>query len=132
VSRDNVKLWLASIDAYNVGDLDAVMEFYAPDVEVFPALPDARPLHGRAEYKTFLEEANSAWGGARWGETIEVTPLGADRVFYRGEWGGEGLASGIKTAASTSAVVTFQDGLIVQVAFYFDQDQALKAAGLKE
>jgi ketosteroid isomerase-like protein len=131
VSQENVDLWLASVDAYNAGDLDAVMEFYAPNMEAVPALPDWPPLHGREHFRRFMQDIASAWVRPHW-ETIEVYPLGADRVFYRGQWGGEGLASGINTTASTSVVVTFRDGLIVRAEFYFDHDQALKAAGLEE
>jgi ketosteroid isomerase-like protein len=131
MSQENVELWLASVDAYNAGDLDAVMEFYAPHMEAVPALPDWPPLHGRERFRRFIEDIASAWVRPRW-ETIEVHPLGADGVFYRGQWGGEGLASGINTTASTSVVVTFRDGLIVRVEFYFDHDEALEAAGLAE
>jgi ketosteroid isomerase-like protein len=131
VSQESVELWLASVDAYNAGDLDAVMEFYAPHMEAVPALPDWPPLHGRERFRRFIEDIASAWVRPRW-ETIEIHPLGADRVFYRGQWGGEGLASGINTTASTSVVVTFRDGLIVRVEFYFDHDEALKAAALEE
>ena len=131
MSQENVELWLASVDAYNAGDLDAVMEFYARHMEAVPALPDWPPLHGRERFRRFIEDIASAWVRPRW-ETIEVHPLGADRVFYRGRWGGEGLASGINTTASTSVVVNFRDGLIVRVEFYFDHDEALEAAGLAE
>src|SRR5438067_2348196 len=104
MSQENVDLWLASIDAYNAGDLDAVMEGYAPEMEVVPAVPDWPPLHRREDFRRFMEDIASAWVQPRW-ETVEVYPLGADRVFHRGRWGGEGQASGIDTAATTSPVI---------------------------
>jgi ketosteroid isomerase-like protein len=66
MSQENVDLWLASIDAYNAGDLDAVMEFYAPHMEAVPALPDWPPLHGRENFRKFMKDIASAWVRPRW------------------------------------------------------------------
>ena len=127
----NMQLALAALDAYNAGDLDALMGFYAPDVEVVPDLPDARPLHRRDEFRSFLEEANSAWVDPRW-KVVEIYAVDRDRVIFRGGWGGRGRSSGISAVASYSAVQTFRDGLTVRLEIYSDHDRALKAAGLEE
>jgi ketosteroid isomerase-like protein len=110
VSERNVKLALAALDAYNAGDLDALMGFYAPDVEVVPDLPEARPLHGREKFRSFLEEANSAWVDPRW-KVVEIYAVDRDRVMFRDGWGGKGRSSGISAVAGYSAVQTFRDGL---------------------
>ena len=134
MSDENVQLVLAAVDAYNAGDLDALMELCAPDIEVFPdasVFPEADPLRGRDEYRRWLEEANSAWISAR-NDTIEAFALGADRVLHRGQWGGEGAASGLYTTASITDIWTIRDGQIARVEYFFDHDQALKAVGLEE
>ena len=131
MSQENVELLLASFEAYNAGNLDRAMEFCAADIEGFPALPDAPPLQGVRDYRSFLEDASSAWAGARW-RTIEIQPLGADRVLCRGQWGGEGVLSGIEASASTTIIATFRDGLMVRIEFYLDHTDALKAVGLAE
>ena len=38
MSDENVELVLAAVDAYNAGDMDALLELWAPDIE-------ARSLH---------------------------------------------------------------------------------------
>jgi len=95
-----VDLILAGRDAYNAGDLDAFIELCAPDIEAFPdaMLPESSPIHGRDEYRSWLEEINSAWISARQ-DTIEAFALGGERVVHRGEWGGKGAASGIETVS---------------------------------
>jgi ketosteroid isomerase-like protein len=125
---------LAAVGAYDEGDIDAWAEFLAPDVEAFPdasIFPEPGPLLGRDQYRAWTEEIASAWLSPRW-ETTEVRAVGADRVLHRGEWGGEGAASGIETHAGVTGLFTVRDGQISRVEFYFDHDRALKAAGLGE
>jgi len=132
VSAENVELVLTAVDAYNAGDLDALMELCAPDIEVFPdasVFPEADPLRGRDECRSWLEEANSAWISAR-NETIEAFALGRDRVIHRGQWGGKGTASGIETVSSVTSIYTIRGGLAARIEYYFDDEQALKAVGL--
>jgi ketosteroid isomerase-like protein len=134
VSEANAELVLAAVDAYNAGDLDAVMEQCAPDIEVFPdasVFPEADPLRGRDEYRSWLEEANSAWISAR-NDTIEAFALGRDRAIHRGEWGGKGAASGIQTVSSVTSIYTIRGDLTARIEYYFDDEQALKAVGLSE
>ena len=131
--KANVSLVRASVAAYNAGDLDAALQFYAPDVEAFPdvsVFPDAVPLHGLGEYARWLEEIASAWTAVCW-ELEELFAVGEDRVVARALWGGEGVASGVRTTSSLTGVYTFREGRITRVEFYFDHEQALKAVGLE-
>jgi ketosteroid isomerase-like protein len=132
VSRANVELVLAAVHAYNAGNIEAWAEFLAPDIEAFPdasIFPESGPLLGRDKYRAWTEEIGSAWISPRW-KTTEALAVGADRVLHRGDWGGEGAASGIETYSSNTGVFTVRDGQISRVEFYFDHDRALKAAGL--
>jgi ketosteroid isomerase-like protein len=132
VAADNVALVVSANDAYNAGDIDAAVQFYAPDVEVIPdasVFPEAGVLHGRAELRAWIAGINSAWRAARW-ETSEVFAVGAERVLHRGEWGGEGAASGIETYSNITGLFTIRDGEISRAQYYFDHDTALHAAGL--
>jgi ketosteroid isomerase-like protein len=133
MSQENVELVIAANDAYNAGDMDAMMSFYAPDVEAYPdvGFPEARPLIGREEFMSWLEGIDAAWVDAKW-VAREVFAVDDGRVVYRGDWGGEGLASGVETASSITGVVTIRDGQISRVEFFFDHDAALKAVGLEE
>jgi ketosteroid isomerase-like protein len=133
MSHANVELVVASNDAYNAGDIDAAMSFYAPNVEALPdasVFPEAGPLHGREDFRRWTEEIGTAWVNVQF-VAREVLAVGDDHVLLRGDWGGEGAASGIETTSSITAVFTVRDGLISRVEYFFDHDKALKAVGLK-
>jgi ketosteroid isomerase-like protein len=134
MSQANVEIVRRSLDAYNAGDIDASLSYFAADMEGFPdasAFPEAAPLHGREEYRRWVEEIDSPWVSAQ-NVTREVFAVGDDRVVHRGDWGGEGVASGIETASSVTGIFTIRDGLISRVHWFFDHDKALKAVGLAE
>lgn len=131
MSRRNVELILATVGAYNAGNLDAWAEFLDADIEVFPdaSFPESSPLRGRDDYRAWTEQLASALLAPKW-ETREVTDLGMNRVLHRGDWGGKGAASGIETYSSITGVFTVRDDRIARVEFYFDHARALEAAGL--
>jgi ketosteroid isomerase-like protein len=130
MSQENMDLVAASIEVYNRGDLDALVGSYAPDVEAFPAVFDSpEVLRGFEEFRRWLEEIGTPWAGAQWVST-EVVAIDVDRVLNRAEWGGEGVASGIQIESSITAIFTVRDGRISRVEYFFDHDEALRAAGL--
>jgi ketosteroid isomerase-like protein len=134
VSQENVDMALAVTDALNAGDLDRWIEFYAPDVEAFPDVavwPESSPLHGRAEFRSFITDVLDAWTQFRL-ETVEVFAVGDDRVVWRGDWHGTGAASGLNTSTSLTTVSTVRDGQVARIAYYFDHNEALEPVGLAE
>ncbi len=134
MSQANVELVCAMLDSYNTGDMNTTMSYFAPHVAVFPdaaVFPEAGPLYGHEQFRNFLEEAGTAWVNAQWVIT-EVFALGDSRVICRGDWGGEGVASGIKLASGVTGIHTVCDGQISRIEYFFDHEQALKAAGLAE
>ena len=133
MSQENVKLVIGANDAYNAGDMDAMISFYTPDVEAYPdvGFPEAKPLIGREEFMSWLEGIDAAWMDAKW-VASEVFAVDDGRVVFRGDWGGAGLASGIETASSITGIFTIRDGQISRLEFLFDHDAALKAVGLQE
>ena len=58
--------------------------------------------------------------------------MDSERVLVRGNWGGEGVASGLATAASISGIFAVRDGQVSRVEFFVDHQKALKAVGLAE
>jgi ketosteroid isomerase-like protein len=133
MSQENMELVIAANDAYNAGDMDAMMSYYAPDLEASPdvGFPEARPLIGSEEFRSWVEGIDAAWVHGTW-VASEVFAVDGDRVVYRGDWGGEGLASGVETASSITGVFTIRDGQISRLEFFFDHAHALKAVGLAE
>ncbi len=122
------------IGAYNAGDLDAMVSFYAPNVVAIPdasLFPEAGVLGGLEEWRGFLNEISVAWVTPQYG-TSDLFALDDDRVLHRGDWGGQGVASGIELASGITGIYTICDGQITRVVFFFDQDAALKSVGLAE
>jgi ketosteroid isomerase-like protein len=134
MSQENVEIIRAAAATYNAGDLDAHLALYAPDAEWVPdasTFPEATSPHGHDEIRRFIEGTRDGFMNLRY-ELREVFAVGADRVLARGEWGGQGEASGIETYSSLTTVWTVRHGEISRTEFFFDNDEALKAVGLSE
>ena len=134
MSQENVDLALAFTAAYNARDIDAAVDLCAADVAVFPdasVFPEANSLVGRDQYRGLLEDSRSAWASCAH-TAEEVLDIGDGRVLIRGDWGGEGVASGVEVYQDLSAIFTVRDGQIVKAEYFFDHDKALHAVGMRE
>jgi ketosteroid isomerase-like protein len=133
MSEENVDLVRRSIEAYVAGDVDAYVEFFAEDVEVFPdvSLPEAKPFRGREQFRRFVAEVAEGWEGSATGDIQEIFSAG-ERVIARADWGGKGRTSGIDLRSNLTSVCTFRDGKITRIEYFFNHAEALEAAGLRE
>jgi ketosteroid isomerase-like protein len=131
MSKENVEIVRASLDAANRGDLDAMIKDAAPDFE-FDFSRAVGPQHGvfgRDELPGLLREFDGPWVSVRRevdafieaGEQV-VTPLTS---YHRGR-------DGIELQAHVAMVWTFRDGALIHFTFYQAPQEALKAAGLSE
>jgi ketosteroid isomerase-like protein len=123
-----------SIDAYNAQDFDLMLSLYAADVAATPdaaVFPEAGTRHGHQEYRRWLEEISTAWVEPRYGIS-DLFMVDDGRVVHRGEWGGEGVSSGIELTSSITGIYTIREGQISSVVWFFDHAQALEAVGLTE
>ena len=135
MSRENVEVVRAFLDAYNRGELDAVFELCTPDVEGYPdasVFLEPEPRIGPAALKAFLEELASAWAKPPRYVITEAVTVGNDRVLVRGDWRGRGAASAIESGSEWSIVWTIRDGQIARIAWFSDRNEALEAVGLRE
>jgi uncharacterized protein len=76
---------------------------------------------------------------ARWVEAypdLRVEPLeimtNGDRAFVWARWSGHGAGSGVPIEMEMAHVWTVEDGKIRRMAEFFDRDEALEAAGLRD
>jgi ketosteroid isomerase-like protein len=132
MSRENVEVVRAAIDALNRGDADAAFKDMAPDFEYdFSRSIGFQPgVYKLDEARRIWEEFVGTWESARWeaDEFIEadehvVTPL---TTSVRGRDGIE------VQALRTAWVWTFRDGNVARITFYQERQEALEAAGLSE
>jgi ketosteroid isomerase-like protein len=131
--QENEELVRSSIQAYNAGDRDGYVDFFAEDVEVCPdasRFPEAKPFRGREEFRRYIADIDQGGEGGGRAEIREVFSVG-DRVVARADWGGRGLTSGIDLRSSLTSVCTLRDGRIVKIEYFFDHAQALEAAELR-
>jgi len=133
MSQRNVEVIQAWSDAFNAGDIDAMMDLCAPDVEAFPdtGFLETSPLFGREQFRRWIEEIRTPWVIARW-VVHEARAIEPDRVLERGDFGGMGTGSSIETLASYTVIYTFRSEQIARVDYFSDHAEALKAVGLSE
>jgi ketosteroid isomerase-like protein len=115
--------------AFDDGGLDAVVDFWHPDIEwraVEGAADDAGPIHGRAALRRYYEDWVDALEGLR-AELEEVLAEEGDRVAVTMRNSGRGRASGVPIEGRYHVVCTIRDGLIVCGREYATAAQAIAA-----
>ena len=106
-----------------------------PEVEWHSAIMgslsgEATVFRGRDGVREMLRDLYEAFGEFKV-EYPEIRDLG-DRLVAFGSWTSRGEGSGAETAAPVAPVVDFRNGKAIRVWTYFDSQQALEAAGLRE
>jgi ketosteroid isomerase-like protein len=125
-----------AMEAYNRGDLDAVLIGWHPDVEYYPARAVEAGLvepcyRGPEGYRRYVATTTELWGGEIYLKPVELIDLG-ERFVVLGEVRMRAQASGVPLTEPYAVVTTLRDGEVIQVQEYFDHGEALEAAGLTE
>ncbi len=131
VSERNVELYRRILEGWNAGGIDAVLEHFAEDVEVYdPDLP-AGPRRGREEARRTIEQITSGFSAVEV-RGAEFHPVG-DRVVALLHTVGEGTGrqgDGLALNFHDAHTFTFRDGEVVYWRIYLDRGEALADAGL--
>jgi ketosteroid isomerase-like protein len=134
MSQENVAATRALLDAWNRGDLDAVLEPAHPDIEFTSDV--VRRLEGSEGLYRGTEQMRKFWDEFRgvWALTIDVSEIRDldDTVLVLAEGQVRGSASGIDLESPLAYVLEFDGGLIRKGRVYLDQAEALDAVGLLE
>jgi ketosteroid isomerase-like protein len=131
MSQENVEIVRAAYDAYNRGDLDAVLSYAAPHFELDWSRgvgPNAG-VHKLDQARRFFEDFGDTF------ESIRIEPkefIEADDDVIVPQTGFTRGRDGIETTARITLVWTIRDGAIVRICLYQDKGDALEAAGLSE
>jgi uncharacterized protein len=131
MSAENVELVRAAYEAWNRGDVDAVLQYLDPDVELRdpPEAPDAQVWHGHEGYRRQLEQFMAAWAEASI-EPEEIVDAG-DKVLVRVHYRVRGKGQGIEVELRIFHVITLRDGKGVVIQVHGDEARAREAAGLR-
>jgi ketosteroid isomerase-like protein len=131
VSHENVRLVRAGYDALNAGDLDSLMELWAPDIEVdwSRTRGPLRGVYRGEEAQRLLIDFFESW------QSVRVEPhefieegehvVAPSTTHFVGR-------DGIGVQARGALTFTIRDGMLVHTGLYQDKQEALKAVGLEE
>ena len=127
--RELAELAHSAIDAYNRGDIQAVLEQLDEQIEVYtaPGLVNAGTYNGHDGFLQWLAQWSEAWDEFRLeleridfvGEHYEVVSV---RQF------GRGAGSGVEVEMRTAQLYEIHDGKATRLHYYPDRDAALAAA----
>jgi ketosteroid isomerase-like protein len=132
VSSAEIETVRRGIDAYNRGDVDALLTLSDPDVCMVPvrALLDGSEYRGHDGVRRFMADMDEDWTER---EIVpdEMRELG-DSVVVLGVFRAVGRASGTEISHPLAWVAQVRDGLLVRLRAFTDQEAALREAGAAE
>jgi uncharacterized protein len=132
MSEENVETVRAGYDAFNRGDIEAVVATLDPAIEWWPAAdePITQPYRGYDGYRTLVGEIREYVPDLQ-AEIEEVFAV-ADQIVTRLRFWGRGRDSGVPVEIRETNVARFRDGKIIEVREYREKADALEAVGLSE
>ena len=134
MSQENVEVVRRALQAFADGGVDAMAEFWDPDITWRPAegaIDDIGEMHGPVAVRRYIQD---------WIDTFddssvvveELRDVGDDRVLAIQRVKGRAKLSDIEIDIRYAAVSTVRDGKIVRGQEYLSVDEALEAVGLSE
>jgi len=133
MSRENVDLALAVVDAVARMDGDRLVELTHPDVEwhsFLAQLGDGGVYRGHEGMREYAKDLQEAWDvySAEVRDSVaigEVVVL-ISQLRYRGK------GSGVDTESPAGHMVKFSEGRVVHMRSFREPEAALEAVGLRE
>ena len=134
MSRENIEFVRQRFAAWSRGDVDAMLEDWAPDAVVDWSNSrgfEARTYRGHDEIREFIERFRGTFESARLaliGDPVEVADgvVIAENVAYL-----QGR-EGIEVQARSTFLIRIQDGEQTSLTLYQTKQEAIEAAGLSE
>jgi len=128
--RESVEVLRAFFAAWNAGDMGALRELHDPSAIMHaPAgWPEPGPEVGRDAIMRQFERLRTAWE-ADWVEPIGDFIDAGDRALVRFIWHTAGRVPG--SHMEFTEVATVRGGRVVRSEFFWDHEEAVKAAGLE-
>jgi ketosteroid isomerase-like protein len=131
--EERVEFVRRAFEAYNAGDIEAVVDLFDPEVEVRASaeLMNPGPYYGRAGYLEWVRQWNEAW------ETFvialeEVVPVGQRHVIARVHQTGRGRGSGVDVDMQVGYMFEMREERCVRLALYPSFEAAMAAARERE
>jgi uncharacterized protein len=132
VPPDHIKLVESAFEAWNLGDVDAFVDYTSEDVAWLEVSgrPEggATERFGRERLRQGLKSLFDAWE-SYYIDAERIEEVG-DRVVAIVREVARGRASGVEVAGRWGYLITVENGEMVRVEAYRDAAQALQTAGL--
>jgi uncharacterized protein len=133
MSQENVEVVRRTVSGLAVADWQGIFETWDPQIEWhFAREAVISGVHrGRDQVRAALTSFVTEWEDF----TVEIEKLiaaGDERVVAFVHLTGRGRGSGLPLDFREANIFIIREGRIVSVKEYFDRDQALEAAGLRE
>jgi ketosteroid isomerase-like protein len=129
-SQDELATVQRCIEAWNGLDLEGFVAVWHPDAEWRPAFP--KGTEGTGGVFRGEEGMRQAWSSVRaaWSEyrvDPESVRRAGERLLVLGRILARGKTSGVEVDSEWSAVIRFQDGLVIRAWDWLDHQSALDA-----
>jgi ketosteroid isomerase-like protein len=134
MSQENVEAAQRAFDAFNRGDIEAVLQELDPEVEwhsgvLVPFEGEGKIYRGHEGYRDLWRDLHGAFAEFHL-QYSEIRDLG-DRIVAIGRAHTRGMKSGVETESPICWVVDMKNGKASRVLTYLDPKEALEAAGLR-
>jgi len=132
MSQENLEIVRTGYDAFNRGDIEAILAALDPAIEWWPASdePITAPYRGHDGYRSLVGEIREYVPDIQ--AEIEECFAAGDQVVTCLRFWGRGRDSGAPVEVRETNVARFRDGKIVEVREYRDKADALEAVGRSE
>jgi uncharacterized protein len=119
-------------DAYARGEIDVGLSYLDPQIEF--SQPAGEPGAGTYHGHEGVVQAFANWTGAWDDYRVEVEELidFGEHVLARTRHHGRGKGSGVEAELQIFQLWTIGQGRVVRARMYYDEDEALEAAGPRE
>jgi ketosteroid isomerase-like protein len=134
MSQQNVEVVRQMLQAFADGGLDAMAEFFDPDIDwraAEGAIDDVGEMHGSVAVRRYIQDWIDTFDGFSV-VVEELRDVGDERVLAIQRLTGRAKLSGTETDLRYAVVGTVRDGKVVRGREYLGVEDALEAAGLRE
>src|SRR5215204_232405 len=131
MSQENVEVVRRMLQAFADGGLDAMAEFWDPDIHwraAEGAIDDVGEMHGQVAVRRYIQDWTDTFDDFS-GFVEEQRDVGDDRVLAIQRLTGRAKLSGAETDLRFAVVYTVRDGKVVRGREYLSSDEALEAVG---
>ena len=134
MSQENVEVVRQGLQAFADGGVDAMAEFWDPDINwraAEGAIDDVGEMHGPVAVRRYIQDWIDNFDDASV-VVEELRDVGDDRVLAIQRVKGRAKLSGIEIDLRYAVVNSVRDGKVVRGREYLSVEEALEAVGLSE